>query len=211
MLIFGKLAVIACSLIAWFWSQKLIGTRSTSEGEIFDSIHHWTSGLNKKLQDNTRMQNTLLATSSAGIDLLGIFLILAAIFGDSFRPFVGLIMLFGLRQLCQVTTALPIPEGVIWHSPGFPTLLVTYKVANDFFFSGHTAIAVYGAIEIVRILGTAWLPVALVLACYEIVVVLILRAHWTLDVITGIFAAFIIASISPVVAGWFDPLLALLG
>jgi hypothetical protein len=62
----------------------------------------------------------------------------------------------------------------------------------------------------VGIVGTAWLPVALVLACYEIAVVLILRALWTLDVITGIFAAFIIASNSPVIAGWCDPLLALL-
>ena len=39
---------------------------------------------------------------------------------------------------------------MIWHDPGFPSFLVTYHVANDFFFSGHTAIAVFGAIELSR-------------------------------------------------------------
>ena len=35
---------------------------------------------------------------------------------------------------------------MIWRNPGFPSLLVTYGVSNDFFISGHTAIAVLGAI-----------------------------------------------------------------
>ena len=58
--------------------------------------------------------------------------------------------LFGLRQMCQAVSALPLPEGMIWRSPGVPSLLVTYDVANDLFFSGHTAMAVYGAIELAR-------------------------------------------------------------
>jgi len=51
----------------------------------------------------------------------------------------------------QAVCALPPPPNMIWHYPGFPSLLVTYHVANDFFFSGHTAIAVFGAIELVPI------------------------------------------------------------
>jgi hypothetical protein len=39
---------------------------------------------------------------------------------------------------------------MIWHDPGFPSLLVTDHVANDFFFSGHTAIALFGALELSR-------------------------------------------------------------
>jgi len=36
---------------------------------------------------------------------------------------------------------------MIWRHPGIPSLLVTYDVATDFFFSGHTAIAVLASIE----------------------------------------------------------------
>ena len=61
---------------------------------------------------------------------------------------MGLLILFGLRQLCQGLCALPPPEGMIWRNPGFPSLLVTYGTATDLFFSGHTAIAVYGCLEL---------------------------------------------------------------
>ena len=50
----------------------------------------------------------------------------------------------------QACVALPAPTDAIWHYPGFPSLLVTYGVANDYFFSGHTAIAVLAATELAR-------------------------------------------------------------
>ena len=43
---------------------------------------------------------------------------------------------------------MPAPPGIIWRHPGFPSLFVTYAVGNDFFFSGHTALAVFGAIQL---------------------------------------------------------------
>jgi len=70
------------------------------------------------------------------------------LFGPSVRPFLGLVLLLGLRQIMQAICALPAPPNMIWHYPGFPSLLVTYNVGNDFFFSGHTAIAVFGGIEL---------------------------------------------------------------
>ena len=87
------------------------------------------------------------ASAITAIDaLLGSWL-----FGGSVRPFLGLVLLMALRQLVQSLCPLPAP-GMIWHYPGFPSLLVTYRVANDFFFSGHTAIAVF------RRAGTVTIP-----------------------------------------------------
>jgi PAP2 superfamily C-terminal len=63
---------------------------------------------------------------------------------------------------------------------------VTYGVSNDYFFSGHTAIAVLAVIEIAR-LGRRWLTtLGVLIALFEIATVLILRAHYTMDVFTGI-------------------------
>jgi membrane-associated phospholipid phosphatase len=84
---------------------------------------------------------------------------------------------------------------------------VTYHVANDFFFSGHTAIAVFGAIELSR-LHRNWLTVlAVLLVVFEIATVLILRAHYTMDVLTGIVAALWIARLSERISPRLDRLI----
>jgi hypothetical protein len=151
--------------------------------------------------------NALLIVSSALIDALGLFLLGRWLFGGSVRPFLGLFLLMALRQLMQAICALPPPPNMIWHYPGFPSLLVTYHVANDFFFSGHTAIAVFGVIELSR-LHRAWLTaVAVLLVFFEVATVLILRAHYTMDVFTGIVAALWVAHLVERISPPLDRLL----
>ena len=188
-----RLVVTAIVLALWFWTQSLIGARSAPANGIGDAVHNWTAGLNSYFSQNLGAANALLIVSSALIDALGFFLLARWLFGGTVRPFLGLFLLMALRQLMQAICALPPPPNRIWHYPGFPSLLVTYQVANDFFFSGHTAIAVFGAIELSR-LQRKWLTVmAVLIACFEVAVVLILRAHYTMDVFTGVIAALWVA------------------
>jgi hypothetical protein len=199
-----RLLVVVLGVIAWFATQDLIGQRPTGTGDIGDGIHTLTAPLHAYFLAHESMANGLLIASSFVIDLLGIFLLGWSIVGPSLRPFVGLFILFGLRQICQALCALPPPEGMIWRDPGFPSLLVTYGVANDFFFSGHSGIAVYGAIELAR-LGRRWLAVlATAIALFEVVTVLVLRAHYTMDVFAGVVTALFVACISGRVAEMVD-------
>ena len=188
-----RAAVAAVALAGWFWTQALIGKRAAISGGIVDRLHLLSEPLHQFLLDHPRSADGLLVVSSAFIDLFGIFLLVWGIFGPSVRPLLGLVLLFGLRQLCQWVCALPPPEGMIWHHPGFPSLLVTYGVSSDLFFSGHTAVAVLGAIEVGR-LGSRWLALAAaVLALFEASTVLVLRAHYTLDVFAGAVTALYVA------------------
>jgi PAP2 superfamily C-terminal len=82
--------------------------------------------------------------------------------------------------------ALPAPPNSIWHYPGFPSLLVTYSVSNDYFFSGHTAIAVLAVTEVARSGKRCLTALGILVAMFEIATVLVLRAHYTMDVFTGI-------------------------
>jgi hypothetical protein len=142
--------------------------------------------VNLYLHAHASAANLLLIVSSGIIDLLGIFLLSRWIFGASVRPFLGLVIVLGLRQIVQGLVALPTPPDSIWHYPGVPSLLVTYSVSNDYFFSGHTAIAVLAITEVVR-LGKRWLTaLGILVAIFEIATVLALRAHYTMDVFTGI-------------------------
>src|SRR5712691_13223983 len=184
-----RLVVTAIVLGLWFWTQSLIGARSAPANGIGDAVHNWTAGLNSYFSQNPGAANALLIVSSALIDALGLFLLARWFVERSVRPFLGLVLLLALRQIMQAICALPAPLNMIWHYPGFPSILVTYHVANDFFFSGHTAIAVFGAMELSR-LRRKWLTVAAVLVVvFEVATVLILRAHYTMDVFTGIVAA----------------------
>jgi hypothetical protein len=194
-----RLALTIAALAIWFWTQSLIGARSLPESGIGDRVHDTTSSVNLYLHDHSRVANALLIVSSAVIDLLGIFLLARWIVRGDVRPFLSLVLVLGLRQIMQACVALPEPPGAIWLYPGFPSLLVTYSVAHDYFFSGHTAIAVLGAVELARF-GKGWLTVtAIGIVIFEAATVLILRAHYTMDVftglITGLYVAHLVASI----------------
>jgi hypothetical protein len=206
--------LVIAGLGGWYGTQNLIRAKKpmpadqvAAAGELLteqDGLLQLTARLNRFLNDNSRWANGLLLSSSLLIDSLGVFLLASSIFGPSIRPFLGLLLLMGLRQICQALTALPPPKGMIWRNPGFPSLLVTYGVANDLFFSGHTAAAVYGAVELAR-WGNSWLFVAAVLlALFEIVVVIVLRAHYTMDIFAGLVTALFIAGVSSALAPYCD-------
>jgi membrane-associated phospholipid phosphatase len=186
-----RIVLVVLGLCAWFGTQHLIGARHYN-GQVGDGVLAALSPVHDYLLGHAAARRALLISSSLGIDLLGIFLLGRAIFGPSVRPFLGLLMLFALRQVFQAVCVLPMPEGMIWEYPGFPSLLVTYGVSNDLFFSGHTALAVYGAVELGR-LDRRLIAVGVMLAVFEVFAVLSLRAHWTMDVYAGAVTAILVA------------------
>lgn len=201
---------ITVSLGLWFWTQRLISAQQESP-QIVDKLHLLSARLHTWLTQHQRPTNLLLIASSACIDAIGIFLLCSALFGNTIRPFLSLLAIFILRQVCQLTTSLPPPSGMIWRKPGFPSLLVTYGVSNDLFFSGHTAIAVLGAVELALLHNPIWLIVGISIAIFEMVAVVILRAHYTIDVFTGAVVAGLICMLSyqasPIVDQWLSHLI----
>jgi PAP2 superfamily C-terminal len=121
-----------------------------------------------------------------------------------------LLILYALRQICQGLCALPPPDGMIWRRPGIPSLLVTYGTATDLFFSGHTAIAVFGCIELARIGGPILPVLGVVIAIVEASAVLVLRAHYTMDVFAAIVTALWAVSAADALAPGVDRALAAL-
>jgi hypothetical protein len=203
-----RAAFVAIGLAAWFWTQSLIGSRTEaalSANGIGDGIHNLLAEPHRFMVEHPDVANALLIASSAVIDLVGVFLLAMSIFGSTVRPFLGLLILFAMRQICQLLCALPPPVGMIWRDPGVPSLLVTYDVATDFFFSGHTALAVLGAVELARVGGNRlWLCIGLVIVVFEASTVLLLRFHYTMDVFTGVVTARYATILAKQWAPWFD-------
>jgi hypothetical protein len=205
-----RLGLVVAGLTGWFWTQKLIGQRAWPARGIGDGVHQLTAPMNRYLQEHPRIADTFLVTTSAIIDALGLFLIARSIFGSSVRPFLGLLILYALRQICQGLCALPPPEGMIRRRPAIPSLLVTYGTATDLFFSGHTAIAVFGGLELARLGGPVLPFLGVVIAIVEAAAVLVLRAHYTMDVFAAIVTALLAASAADSLAPPVDRALAAL-
>jgi hypothetical protein len=187
-----RIAVVAAALGLWFWTQSLIGARGNPSECVGDRLHELTAFANRWFAHVPYRADLLLVLSSLVIDSVGVYLLLRSIFGPSIRPFLGLLAVFALRQAAQATTALPPPEGMIWRHPGWPSLLVTYGVATDFFFSGHTSIAVWGGLEIGRLPFKGAAVLGALVALFEVGTVIVLRAHYTMDVFTGVVVALLI-------------------
>ena len=199
-----RLGVVAGALVIWFWTQSLIGRKAVAKDGLGDVVHDLTARWHRYLTANPRATNASLIISSLFIDLFGLVLIGAAIFGTTFAPFLAIIILFSMRQICQSLSTLPPPPGNLWRDPGFPSLLVTYGVSNDLFFSGHTGLAVLGAIYAAHS-APAWLAAAAaIIVLGQALIVLVLRAHYTLDVIAGAFAAFLAADVAAKLAPSLD-------
>jgi hypothetical protein len=203
-----RAVLVPLGLGGWFWTQARIGKRASPNGRIDDRLHDLTAPVHRLLSMRPAWADRLLVATSAWIDLLGISLVALAIFGPSVRPLIGLLLLFALRQLCQGLCSLPAPEGMIWREPGVPSLLVTYGTASDLFFSGHTAIAVYGCLELGHLGGPAVALATAALAVVEATAVLTLRAHYTMDVFAGAVTALWVWTVASTLAPGLDAFLA---
>jgi hypothetical protein len=200
-------ALVVGGILAWYWTQSVLGKRVPKvahEVPLTDGVHVLTARMHARYATNIAAGNRLLIISSLVIDLLGVYLIGSAIFGQSIRPYLGLVLVFALRQICQMLCPLPAPSGMVWRYPGVPAVLVTYGTANDLFFSGHTAIAVYAAATLADHHGAYALALGIAVAVFEAVTVLVLRAHYTMDVFTGIVCALWVYTLSGKMAPWVD-------
>ena len=196
MVMIARVVAILISMALWQVTQRLLARRNptgepdaTAPLALKDGFHRLTARLHRRLHDQPWRANAMLIASSAVIDLLGLYLLGSAIIGKSIEPFLGLFILFALRQFCQAFCPLPAPEGMIWRDPGFPTIFVTYGTSCDLFFSGHTAIAAYGCATLAAALGTPGIVIGCIIVAVEVWAVLVLRAHYTMDVFAGAITA----------------------
>lgn len=205
-----RVGFVAVAIALWFWTQRLIASKAPTGNGVSDRLHDWSAPLHGWLTAHPRVADATLIITSALIDLCGLYLFASAIFGPTLRPFVAILILFALRQCCQAICTLPTPPGSIWRYPGFPSLLVTYGTSNDFFFSGHTAISVLGALQLIDA-APPWLAaIGVAVAIFEAATVIVLRAHYTIDVFAAPFAAWaayaVAGQCTPAIDAWLGKL-----
>ena len=92
-------------------------------------------------------------------------------------------------------------NGAYWDWPGFPSLMVPYGQTSDYYFSGHVGFFVIMLRERFYTEGDP-ITICMILFfwCFEILVLLAYRQHYSIDLPIGIFHAFWIYNIADAIS-----------
>jgi hypothetical protein len=121
--------------------------------------------------------------------------------GKGVRLGLCIYVMYFFHWLCLHATTLPAPGKIVWQ---FPREIFTFgnPEASDFWSSGHVANAFIIALATGR--SAVWLRVVTwSFLVFQILLVLSARTHYTIDIIGGIFIAYVFHRVSlDLVARW---------
>jgi hypothetical protein len=109
--------------------------------------------------------------------------------GKSTRLPLTLAIFYITRALVQKLWFSPFPNGFYWEDPGVPSLVVPYGRGSDFFFSGHSGFMIICAKEWGKAGKTKIRNFVMLAAGYTMLILLVYRIHYSIDVFTGVFFA----------------------
>jgi hypothetical protein len=182
--------LIVLGVAAFYTASYYIGQMPVPECEIRDILHELLYPINEFLSARPRLEAVQLILMNVVVHGFVIFILVDTILTRNIRPFFTLAIFIALRQFLQFLVALPLPPDLIWYNPGIALFLETYDIANDLYFSGHTGISLLGAIELARF-GKRWLTIlGFTLFAYEVLSVLSMQIHYTMDVFTAVMTVF---------------------
>jgi hypothetical protein len=157
---------------------------------LWDGFFELTTPINEFFNENKEPKNAILIFSSFLIDVLLVwFCVRYALWGRTSRQIIFFILFYGTRAAIQSFFLMRIPPGYCWDYPGFPSLAVSYEKTSDFFYSGHVGVMLFCALEH-RWLGNRYMMwVALFVVFMESLIMIVLRGHYSIDIISGLVFA----------------------
>lgn len=154
---------------------------------IYDGIFELTAPINEYFRQEKATRDSILIFSSFLIDVLLIwFCIRYAIWGKSSRQIIFFLLFYGTRAVVQSIFLMRKPEGYCWEYPGFPSITVSYQPTSDFFYSGHVGVVLFCGLENKYLGDTYMMWVAFSVCFLESLVMIFLRGHYSIDLISGL-------------------------
>jgi hypothetical protein len=201
----AQAAAVVAVYAAWLATQALLERSRGFVSTFIDHTHQALAGVNAFLNAHPSLSNVILACSSFEVDLAAFSMVSFFFVQRRSRPLLALWITLIMRQLCQSAFSIAPPQGMIWHYPGFPSIVVTYSTSSDFFFSGHMALATLLAAELTAHRAVRWKQaLAWTVIALQAFVILSMRFHYITDVVAGFLAAIAATLIADKVGDWLD-------
>ena len=85
---------------------------------------------------------------------------------------------------------LPFPDDIVWRQPFIPSFLVPYDRTRDFYFSGHTGIAIIITLQVFKLKLPFWVKsYCFVMLGWLMTMLIASRVHYSIDIIGGVIFA----------------------
>ena len=117
------------------------------------------------------------------------FLFFYFFFWRTGRIFFALLLFYPIRQFIQNNFLIGRPAGFLWFYPGIYSLTIPYFDTNDFYFSGHVGSSTIFTSEYFAHGWTKMSAVAGFVMMNEWLMLMFLRVHYFIDLITGLIIA----------------------
>lgn len=171
---------------------------------INDAFFNGFSGINNSLTYDVSAKNAILIIGGLLVDLS----ILATsvyytLYGKSWRFLISTFLFYGVRALFQLMYIMRTPPNYIFSYPGFPSLFVSYKSTNDFFFSGHVGFPLLCAYES-RNVKFWFLYVGIFISVYMAFLMISTRGHYSIDIYFGFIFVIYIIRVSKFLCEYLD-------
>jgi hypothetical protein len=149
-----------------------------------------TMSVAKSLSENPTLRHTLIIISSLLIDTTILTtMVIWILKGKSWRFFFTGVCFYGVRAILQFTFMMPFPDYYTFDYPGFPSIMVSYKKTNDFFYSGHVGIPLICGYEFYMNKEYIITIVCVCISIFQGSIMLIHHAHYGVDLIIGMICA----------------------
>jgi hypothetical protein len=155
---------------------------------VIDLVHdsNMINSINMFLHMNNNATIYLFIGTSLLLDLGFIYIFLQTVIYNKYKLLFIMFSGFLLRQICQMTNKLPIPDKMLWINPGFTSLVVTYDTTNDFFFSGHTFMALLVGIDVFNNYGFKCKILSCLFMFLEIGFIIVTKSHYMMDIYAAV-------------------------
>lgn len=173
-----------------------------------DKMFTFTKDINRYITSNSILHDGYLITAGFLMDC-AIFLGFAyfALVFKSWRMIISLGTLYLVRGFIQETYVMGHPEEYSFHYPGIISVSVPYFKTHDYFFSGHVSLPLIIGVEFFKNKYNKLSFFCFFVACYEMVMMIILRGHYSIDLYAGFIFSFYFCRISEYVVPYVDSFL----
>lgn len=190
-----RICVFAFYTLLLAESQAALVDKTVPDGWVRDDLFTATGGWNRWMATTDSGRNcrwVMMVTMQVVTDIAGLFVIWQYIARANNTIFGTLILTYLQRQPLQLLCTLPEPTRNLWLHTEVPALFTSYEDTNDFFFSGHTALWVSVVLFIFYLAPARhwfWRISSVICCLFVMVVLIVTRSHYTIDVYGGITAA----------------------
>jgi hypothetical protein len=162
-----------------------------------DVLFELTAAWNEYFGANLTARDIFLTFASLCVDLIIFSTIFLWVFvWKDWVLFISIALFYFTRGIFLALFQQRYPHGYFFDFPGFPSLTVSYLKTNDFYYSGHVGFPAIFILEYTKKINPIMVIVCISVILVEAVMMVILRGHYTIDLLFGVIAGFYVHKIT---------------